>query len=111
MTELIISFEIDGFHFWPNAPKQYEEFSHPHRHLFKFICWYPQGNSQDPTRREKELWELRRDTIWALGIEFGSEPINFGPMSCEGIADWLKTYRNFSKVFCGEENFLGAIVS
>ncbi len=113
MTELVVSFEIDGLHFWPNAPKQYEEFSHPHRHLFKFICWYPQKDSTDPTRREKELWELRQETIAFIDDHFPPENgvVNFSSRSCEGIADLLKETMGFSKVFCGEEWFLGAIVS
>lgn len=112
-TELVISFEIDGLHFWPNAPKQYEEFSHPHRHLFKFICWYPQKGNNDPTRREKELWELRQGTISYLNNNCWiklNDSIDFGSMSCEGIAQTVKQDMNFSKVFVGEEWFLGAIV-
>ena len=126
MTELIISFTVDGIHFWPNAPEQYEEFSHPHRHLFKFICWYPQKDSQDPTRRKTELWKLRQDTIykifklwnngnaerWAEEAEPSAfSKINFGPASCEGIAQTIKDKLGFSKVFCGEDDFFGAIVS
>jgi hypothetical protein len=125
-TELVISFEIDGLHFWPDAPKQYEEFSKPHRHLFKFICWWSTKDSTDPNRREKELWELRQETIllihkhWATGYPEhwageptynGFDPVNFKGMSCEGIADKVKEFGGFSKVFCGEEYWLGAVVS
>ena len=115
-TTLVISFTIDGLHSWPNAPKQYEEFSHPHRHLFKFICWGVTKDSSDPNRREKELWGLRQEAIECIGNEFviadsGQDICNFLGMSCEGIADWLKNEMGFSKVFCGEEWFLGAIVS
>ena len=111
MTELVISFEVDGIHFWPNAPEQYKEFSHPHRHLFKVICWYPTGDSDDLIRREREFWELRQQTIAHLHDVFGREPIDFGPRSCEGISDFLKKEMGFSRVFCGEDWFLGATVS
>ena len=115
-TELIVGFEVDGYHRWPNAPKQYEEFGQRHRHIFKFICWYPTGNSGDPARRDKELWELRQEARqmviagYGIGIE-NSDPVEFEDMSCEGIADWLKMKMGFSKVFCAEEYWLGAIVS
>ena len=117
MTELVISFELDGLHYWPNAPEQYSEFRQPHRHLFKFICWYPTGNSQDPTRREKELWELRQDTITAIREEFlhllhpRTDLHDFSSMSVEGIADWVKDKLGFSKVFVGEDVNFGAVVS
>ena len=113
-TELIISFELDGQHAWHDAPKQYEEFSRPHRHLFKFICWYPQGNSNDPTRRETELWELRMaaiDCIHESYMHLGNGAIDFQDSSCEGIAQTLKARMKFSKVMVCEEWFLGAIVS
>lgn len=114
MTELVISCEIDGIHSWPKAPEKYKEFSRPHRHLFKVICWYPIGDSTDPTRREKELWELREQTInflYSQGLPVKDNCINFGSMSCEGIADLLKEKMGFSKVFVGEEYWLGAVIT
>ena len=113
MTELVINFELDGLHFWPNAPEQYKEFGQPHRHLFKFICWYAINNSNDPARRDKELWELRQETISKIAtyIPLIKGVYNFGSMSCEGMADLLKSQMNFSRVFVGEEYWLGAVIS
>ena len=112
-TELVVGFEVDGLHYWPDAPQKYKEFGQPHRHLFKVVGWYPTGDSQDPTRRDVELWELRQDTIACLDSWY--PPLggvcNFGPMSCEGIADFLKNKMGFSRVFVGEEDCLGAMVS
>jgi len=110
-TELVISFEVDGLHSWPDAPDKYKEFRQIHRHLFKVICFLPTVESNDPTRREVELWSLRQNVIQFLKSEFGEEPINFKTMSCEGISDYLKEHWNFSSVFVGEEWFLGAMVS
>ena len=114
MTELVISFAVDGLHFWPNAPAKYKEFGQPHRHLFKFVCWYPTKDSNDPNRRERELWELRQEAISSLSPFAGLYPqggvYDFGAMSCEGCADFLKQAMGFSKVFCGEEEWLGAMV-
>ena len=112
MTQLIISFELEGRHRWPDAPARYSDFAHTHRHLFKFICWYEIDKSTGPDRRDKELFELRRETIEVLKMEYGRAdfPLEFQDMSCEGIADWLKKEMRFSKVFCGESDFFGAIV-
>ena len=113
MTQLVISFEIDGIHCWPNAPEQYKEFRQPHRHLFKVVGWYSTGCSSDPTRRDKELFELRQEAINCLknfGTSQGQEPVDYGQLSCEGIADYLKLKIGFSKVFVGEEYWLGALV-
>ena len=114
-TSLVISFEVDGLHFWPNAPEQYKEFGQPHRHLFKFICWYPTMASNDPARREKELFELRNEAfefLYSRGFLVKKNCIDFGGMSCEGIADLILNNRElgFDKVFCGEDWFMGAIV-
>jgi len=74
------------------------------------------GDSKDPNRRQKELWELRSEMINMVYATFASEGcskenmINFGPMSCEGIADVIKEGTGASKVFVGEEYWLGAIV-
>ena len=111
-SELIVSFELDGTHFWPNAPKKYEEFSHPHRHLFKFICWKP-VEVKSNVDRPIELWELRKNTISIIEQVFCKNEngvVNFADFSCEGIANYVKDSEGFSKVFCGEEWFLGAIV-
>jgi hypothetical protein len=110
-TELVISFEVDGLHAWPNAPVEYEEFRNFHRHLFKIICFKQTSNSVEPNRREIELWELRQETLQVIINEFGSEPCSFGAMSCEGIAGWIKKTGKFGKVFVGEEYWLGAIIS
>jgi hypothetical protein len=112
MTQLVISFELDGRHRWPDAPPRYYDFANTHRHLFKFICWYEIDKSDSPNRRDKELFELRREAIEALKANFGMTdyPLEFGGMSVEGIADWLKAKMGFSKVFCGESDFFGAIV-
>lgn len=114
-TELIISFEIEGLHRWPNAPAEYEEFRNLHKHLFKFICWYPVtiNPAKNYADRPVELYELRQQTIEQvklLGTTDGAVT-NFGDWSCEGIAQGLMLMNSFSKVFVGEEYWLGALVS
>ena len=122
-TSLVLSFTVDGIHFWPNAPERYKEFGQPHRHLFKVICVVPMPDSSDPDRRQKELWELRSETIDMVYEMFASEGcvkesvIDFGGMSVEGIADAIRIGMGErlgvwpSQIFVGEDWFLGAIVS
>jgi len=113
-TELLVSFEVDGLHFWPDAPSEYSEFGQPHRHLFKFICW-KKVDVRSPQDRPIELWELRQNAITAVvntfHIAMGSDKCDFQGMSCEGISDWLRVVMSFDKVFVGEEFWLGAMVS
>ena len=113
MTELIVSFEVDGRHFWPNAPEKYKEFRQPHRHLFKCICTVLVRDSNDPTRRDIELWELRQTAISIINNELPQEHgvVDFKEMSCEGVADLLKNKLGANKVFVGEDVNFGAIVS
>ena len=112
-TSLVISFTVDGLHFWPNAPEEYKEFGQPHRHLFKFVCWVP-VDVKSSSDRPVELWELRQEAITAVVNSWHinmTNVCNFGEMSCEGVAQWLKDIMpRFSKVFCGEEIYLGAMV-
>lgn len=112
MTELVISFTVDGIHFWPNVPEQYSEFGQPHRHLFKIICWYP-ITVKSTIDRPIELWELRQNTISWVEHYWKSKNgiVNFNDMSCEGISSEIKNHCQFSKVFVGEEDFFGAIIS
>lgn len=112
MTTLVINFEAEGRHFWPNAPKEYSDFGEYHRHVFKFIVWYDIDKSSGSERRDKELFELRREAIIALseGFPIDNGVLDFEGMSCEGLADYLKEKMNFSRVFCGEDWLLGAEV-
>lgn len=107
--ELVVSFEIDGLHHWPGAPERFKEFKQLHRHLFKFVCFYPVKEVD----REVELWELRSSTIsWVYDAFSTCEGgvTDFGSLSCEAIAQQCKRDMGFSKVFVGEEYWLGAIV-
>ena len=106
-TELIVSFEIDGLHFWPNAPKQYEEFSHPHRHLFKIVCFLPVTIKKE-SDRPVELWEFRQTVIeWVTKI-YGN-PAQFDVLSCEGLSNLLLKEFHLSKCYVFEDSSHGAV--
>lgn len=106
---LVISFELNGIHHWPNPPKGCEEFGEPHRHLFKFIVVCPESKS-----RSLELFAVRKSLMeWVAHLYPESSllagGIDFGPSSCEDIATKLKETWRVDRVFVGEEYFLGAL--
>lgn len=80
-TQVIIQFDVDGFHYWENAIPEVEFLKHPHRHTFTVKCGY----EVDELDREKEIFIEREQVKSLLVNEFG-EPCMFGPMSCEHIA-------------------------
>lgn len=111
-TELVVSFEVDGYHYWPGAPEKYKEFGQPHRHIFKFICLFSTEDSHDPARRQIELWELRQNCLDYVRANYQIESFvcDFKDMSCEGIAEDIIIGMGASAVFVGEEYWLGAWV-
>lgn len=112
-TELVVSFELDGLHAWPEAPDRYKEFRQSHRHLFKFILYFP-VDVESKNERPKELWELRQNCIYQLGGCFGNDENlvrDFKDWSCEGIAKYCIETFGCIKAFVGEETNLGAWVA
>lgn len=114
--DLVVSFELEGRHYWPGAIKPYTDFGAPHRHLFKFIVVVP-----IPSSRAVELFELRSALIDHIRTMYDVEAgiIDFGGSSCEDIALALCTSiidngvchcKAITKIFVGEEWFLGALL-
>jgi hypothetical protein len=111
-VELVVSFTVDGYHSWPDAPDIFKEFRERHRHLFKFICFYPVEQGGVDTRQE-ELFELRQKTIAianSIGVLCDNLVIDYQNYSCEGIAQLIIAY-GYSKVFVGEDDGFGALVT
>jgi len=81
LVSVIIQFEIEGFHNYPNAPQQVNFLSFDHRHTFKIKAGYKVSN----LNREKEIF-ICRDEIKEYLIESYGSPCQFNNMSCEMIA-------------------------
>ena len=79
---VIVKFEIEGFHSYPNAPKEVEFLSFNHRHTFVITAGY---NVSD-LNREKEIFICRDELKDYLFESYGS-PCEFNNMSCEMIAN------------------------
>lgn len=105
---VIIQFEIEGFHQYPNAPQEVNFLSDRHRHTFKVKAGY----SVKDLNREKEIF-IERDYIKEYLTESYGFPCEFGPMSCEMIAKEILTFaQEDGMVWCEvwEENTGGARV-
>jgi len=103
---VIIQFNIDGFHNYPNAPKKVEFLSLNHRHTFKIKAGF---NVKD-LNREIEIFIARDELISYLNESFGS-PCQFGSMSCEMIANEILEFsKDDNMIWCEvwEENTGGA---
>lgn len=72
---------FEGFHHWPGAPEHRSYLRDPHRHLFHARVEVLVGDGD----REVEFHDLRDAiTEWV-----DSQERNFGPASCEHIAQRL----------------------
>ncbi len=90
---VIIKFEIDGFHNYPEPPKQVDFLKFRHRHTFKITCGYEVSHED----REKEIFICRNEIKTFLINKFGN-PCEFKSMSCEMIASLiLKQYKSEMK--------------
>lgn len=103
---VIIQIEIEGFHNYPNAPKEVNFLSHNHRHSFKIKVGYRVND----LNREKEIFLCRDEVKSYLFNKFGN-PCKFNAMSCEMIAsEIIKYFEKDDVVWCEvwEENTGGA---
>lgn len=120
VTEVIISFQIEGFHNWPAAAEYDKEvafLADRHRHIFHFRLWKPVTHSD----RDIEIILFKREVIkWLIdiygkrhawgGLITATAPLEFGAMSCEQIAENLLTAFACSRVEVLEDGENGAIV-
>ena len=79
---VILDFDIEGFHFYPNAPKQVSFLEHNHRHIFQIRVGYKVQDSN----REKEIF-IEQDYLKDYLYESYGSPCQFENMSCEMIAE------------------------
>jgi hypothetical protein len=79
---VIIQFDIEGFHLYPNAPEQVAFLADNHRHTFGVKCGYKVSHHN----REKEIF-IQRDKVKTELINSFGYPCQFGARSCESIAE------------------------
>lgn len=82
--EIITYNNIEGFHCWPDAPKQCEYLSSRHRHIFIIRTWLIVSHNDREIEINIQGLEIKK----MLEEKFGS-PCEFGQMSCESIAQFI----------------------
>ena len=76
--------DIQGFHFYPNAPSGVGYLSNLHRHVFVIKARAQVSHNE----REIEIITEQNVIEGKLEEKYG-RPCMFGSMSCESIAEWL----------------------
>ncbi len=110
---VVVTFSIEGFHCWPAAKDIFPEvgfLSDRHRHMFGFRCYATVTH----TDRDKEFILLNREIKRNLQLNFEKAVPNvleFGPMSCEAIGEWLlDKFPELYKVEVWEDWENGAVI-
>ncbi len=110
---VVVTFSIEGFHCWPTAKDIFPEvgfLSDRHRHMFGFRCY----SYVTHTDRDKEFILLKREIQSNLISNFEKDRSNvleFGPMSCEAIGEYLLyQFPELYKVEVWEDWENGAII-
>jgi hypothetical protein len=81
---IIIKFNLDGFHNYPDPPKEVDFLKNIHRHTFVIKAAYKVSHSN----REKEIFICRGELKDYINECYGN-PAQFRNMSCEMIAEEL----------------------
>lgn len=93
---VMIQFEIEGFHNYPEPPKKVDFLKHNHRHSFVIKAGY----KVTELNRELEIFMLREVAKEYL-IEMYGCPCQFENMSCEIIAqDILLFFKEDNMIWC-----------
>jgi len=83
-STVIVQFEQEGFHNYPNAPQEVGFLESRHRHTFQIKIGFEVSHHN----REIEIFLQREECKFYLMETYGS-PCEFGEMSCEMIAQEL----------------------
>lgn len=116
-TNIIVKFDIEGEHAWPEAPEEYRFLASRHRHIFHFEVHIPVTES-----RQLEFLDVRRELLATVKASYGYirsergglEPCDFRGMSCEQLAESVsRSVQNKYKVWpykviVMEDAFVGA---
>ena len=105
MKLVLIDFDIEGFHNYPESPKEVEFLKYPHRHLFQIKMGFEVTDSN----REIEIFIMTDVVKEYINSKYGT-PAQFQNMSCEHIAEDLLNKFNSKFVEVLEDSKGGARV-
>lgn len=106
---IIVKWDLEGVHYWPDAPNEYVVLRERHGHIFHFEVQIPVSTS-----RQLEFLEVRRALMDATTYHYGGEPCDFRDSSCEDLASAILDFvediygcdavaRVFEDLFVGAE--------
>lgn len=98
--------QIEGFHRYPDAPKECIYLSARHRHIFAIRCAFQVSHNN----RELEINTMQNQIEDYLTGKYG-RPAELNSMSCEDIAEELMNKFDCSFVQVLEDNYGGATLS
>lgn len=110
-TNIVVKFDLEGRHCWPDAPDMYRLLRSRHSHIFHFEVHIPVTES-----RQLEFLDVRRELIRVMLTSYGNEPCDFRGRSCEQLC--LSVWRSVEnvykvtpdKVVVMEDSFVGSEV-
>lgn len=109
---IVITLRFEGFHCWPEAPKEVDFLAHRHRHIFHIKCEVEVSHND----RDIEIILFKREVVDYLIRNYGQTNnletrttwLEFGRMSCEDIAQDLIEAFNLSSCEVLEDGENGA---
>lgn len=103
MTKLVyVQVKVPGFHHWPDASKEVEFLSEPHRHMFSFML-----AMKVTTARQYEFFLLQQELHNYLNELYDEHEsglgYDFGASSCEELATaTLEMFQTMGMVYSVE---------
>ncbi len=112
-TNIIVKFDLEGYHKWPGPPEQYKRLGSEHGHIFHFEAHIPVEAS-----RQLEFLDVRHVLMSTIENSYMDTKgvCDFRGMSCEQLAQSLSrsVFNLFNvlpyRVAVYEDQFVGAEV-
>lgn len=107
-TNIIITLQVEGFHYWVNAPEEVAFLRDNHRHIFH----YEVEKEVSHDDRDVEIIMFKREVQADLQLMYGDANgiCQFGPKSCEMLAKEIILRHEAVRVKVTEDNENGAVV-
>lgn len=107
-TNIFVSFQVEGFHYWKDAPEEVSFLRDRHRHMFHVEIEKEVSHAD----RDIEIILFKRKVQKFIQERWKGEEnvVEFEGMSCEMIASVLKNEFKCYKVKVTEDGENGAVV-
>lgn len=112
-TVIFVSFQMEGFHRWEDAPKEVEFLRHNHRHMFHFevekqVSHHDRDIEIILFKRKVEAYLKNKYTY--IDTDTKQITIEFGQKSCEMLANEIIDEFGCCRVKVTEDGENGAVV-